>query len=136
MATTRVKLEGPLFDGRADEAAAEFCRALALEVAEIGRDWIKLDTQRMDKSGRGGTGAAAEGVELIAETPNYVIRGGIRKGRSSWPWLEGTSKRNQSTGFKGYHTFRRTRLRMRRQVTPYAQELLDKYLARMGGAEV
>lgn len=135
MARTKVILTGPLFDGSADEAATEFTRALAKEVAEIGRDWIKLDTTRMDKSGRS-TGAAAEGVELIGQGPNWVIRGGIRKGQYSWPWLEGESRRNESTGFKGYHTFRRTRLRMRRQVTPFAQEKLHEYLARMGGVEV
>ena len=133
MATTKVILSGPLFDGQADAAAADFTRSLTLEIAEIGRDWIKLDTGRMDKSGRGGTGAAAAGVDLVGQGLNYVISGGIRERMYSWPWLEGTSKRNQSTGFRGYGTFRRTRLRMRKQVTPFAQAKLNEYLARMGG---
>jgi hypothetical protein len=135
MATTRIKLSGPLFDGSAEEAAKDFTDSLAFEIAEIGRDWIKLDTQRMTKSGSD-TGAAAAGVELSGGNGQYIIRGGIRKGEYAWPWLEGTSRRNQSTGFKGYHSFRRTRARMRRQVTPWAQVELEKYLARMGGGEV
>lgn len=134
MARTYVRLTGPLFDGQAEDAAQSFLDELTAEIAEIGRDWIRLDTGRMDKSGRGGTGAAAAGAELIGQGRDWVIRGGTRAGEYSWPWLEGTSRRNQTTGFKGYKTFRRTRLRMRRQVTPYAQERLTAYLARMGGA--
>jgi hypothetical protein len=135
MATTRIKLSGPLFDGQAEKAAKDFTDSLAGEIAEIGRDWIKLDTQRMTKSGSD-TGAAAAGVELAGGNGAYVIRGGIRKGQYAWPWLEGASRRNQSTGFKGYHSFRRTRLRMRKQVTPFAELRLEEYLARMGGGEV
>jgi hypothetical protein len=133
MATTKIVMTGPIFDGQAEAAARDFTRALAAEIAEIGRDWIKLDTQRMDKSGRGGTGDAAGGVKLAGSGGSQVISGGIRKGVYAWPWLEGTSRRNQTTGFKGYHSFRRTRLRMRKQVTPYAQAELAKFIERMGG---
>jgi hypothetical protein len=135
MATTRIKLSGPLFDGGAEKAAHDFTDSLAFEIAEIGRDWIKLDTQRMTKSGSD-TGAAAAGVEMTGGNGAYVIRGGIRTGQYAWPWLEGTSRRNQSTHFGGYHSFRRTRLRMRKQVTPFAELRLEEYLARMGGGEV
>jgi hypothetical protein len=133
MATTKVTLTGPLFNGQAAVAARDFTRALSAEIAEIAQTWIKLDTARMDKSGRGGTGAAAGGVKISGEGANWVVSGGIREGEYSWPWLEGTSRRNQSTDFRGYHTFRRTRARMRKQVTPYAQTELAKFIERMGG---
>lgn len=133
MPTTKVSITGPVFNGQAAAAARDFAKALSTEVAEIGRDWIKLDTQRMDKSGRGGTGAAAAGVKLDGSGDNWVISGGVRKGEYAWPWLEGTSRRNQTTAFKGYHSFRRTRLRMRKQVTPYAQAQMAEFIARMGG---
>jgi len=133
MPTTKVTISGPLFDGRASAAARGFTRALAAEVAEVGATWIKLDTDRMDKSGRGGTGAAASGVKVHGEGSNYVVSGGISEGVYAWPWLEGTSKRNQSTEFRGYHTFRRTRLRMRKQVKPYAEQLLSEFIEKMGG---
>ena len=135
MANVKIVLKGPLFDGQASAAAKDFTDSLAHEVAEIGRDWIKLDTQRMTKSGSD-TGAAAEGVEMAGGNGQWVIKGGIREGRYAWPWLEGTSKRNQSTGFRGYKSFSRTTLRMRKQVTPFAQARLEEYLARMGGGEV
>jgi hypothetical protein len=134
MATVKIILSGPLFDGQASEAAKDFTDSLAGEVARIGRDWIRLDTQRMTKSGSD-TGQAAEGVELSGGNGQYVILGGIREGKYAWPWLEGTSKRNASTGFKGYGSFRRTTLRMRKQVTPFAQQRLEQYLAGMGGGE-
>lgn len=134
MPTTKVILSGPLFDGSAARAAADFTDSIANEIAQVGRDWIRLDTQRMVKSGSD-TGAAAEGVKLSGGNGAYVISGGIRKGKYAWPWLEGTSRRNQSTGFGGYHSFRRTRLRMRKQVTPFAQQRLEQYLAAMGGDE-
>ena len=132
MATTKIILSGPLFTGQATEAAREFTDSLANEVAQIGRDWIRLDTERMTKSGSD-TGQAAEGVKLSGGNGAYVISGGIHKGKYAWPWLEGTSKRNQSTGFKGYKTFSRTRLRMRKQVTPFAQQRIEQYLLMMGG---
>jgi hypothetical protein len=133
MPTTRVKLEGPLFTGEAAAAADEFTAALAAEIAAIGQTWIKVEANTFDKSGRGGTGRAADGVELVGQGRNWVIRGGIRAGEYSWPWLEGTSKRNQGNKFKGYKTFSRTRARMRKQVTPWAQEELSKFIAQMGG---
>jgi hypothetical protein len=133
MATTRLKLEGPLFDGEAEKAAAEFTDALAKRVALWGQLTVKIEAHGFDKSGRN-TGAAADGVELVGQGQNWVIRGGIRAGQYSWPWLEGTSKRNTTTQFKGYKTFSRTRARMRAQVTPWAQAELTKFVAAMGGA--
>lgn len=126
--------EGPLFDGRAEEAVQDFLRSTVREVAEIGRDWVRIEALGMDRSGRGGTGKAAAGVELVHRDRVSVIRGGIREGEYAWPWLEGSSLRNQSSSFKGYHTFRRTRLRLRRKATPLAQARLEEFIGRMGGA--
>lgn len=129
----KIKVTGPLFDGQADKAAAEFLASLTREIAEIGQTWIKTEASGFDKSGRGGTGKAADGVHLTGAGTSYVISGGIRQGEYAWPWLEGTSQRNTTTGFKGYGTFRRTTLRMRKQATTYAQELLDDFLLQAGG---
>jgi hypothetical protein len=134
VATTKITISGPIFDGRAAEAARDFADSLAGEVAEVGRDWIRLDTARMTRSGSD-TGQAAEGVELSGGNGSYVISGGIHQGKFAWPWLEGVSKRNQSTGFPGYHSFRRTRLRMRKQINPLAEKRLEEFLERMGGTE-
>lgn len=137
MATTKVILSGPLFDGAASAAARDFTDSLSHEIAEVAKTWIQIEAMGMDRSGRGGTGAAAAGVEGPAGGNGaYRVWGGIREGKYAWPWLEGESVRNQSTGFKGYHTFRRTRLRLRKQVAPLAELRLEEYLLRMGGGEV
>jgi hypothetical protein len=136
MPTTRVTLTGPIFDGQALAAAREMTDSLARELAEIGRDWIRIEAMGMDKSGRGGTGRAAAGVHLDGGNGAYRIFGGIHQREYAWPWLEGDSRRNQSTGFKGYHTFRRTRLRLRKQAGPYIEAKLQEYLALMGGGQV
>ena len=135
MPTTKVVLSGPLFTGEAAAAAKAYTDDINHELAEIARDWIKLDTGRMTKSGSD-TGAASDAVKLSGGNGAWTISGGISKGKYAWPWLEGTSKRNQSTGFKGYKTFSRTRARIRKQALPYAQQRLEQYLAQMGGGEV
>ena len=137
MPTTNVVLTGPLFDGQAASAARDFADSLAHEIAEIGKTWIQVEAHGYDKSGRGGSGAAAAGVKgPTGSNGTYTISGGIAEGKYAWPWLEGTSRRNQSTGFKGYSTFKRTRQRMRTQVTPFAQSRFEQYLLEMGGSSV
>jgi hypothetical protein len=139
MAASRVEVhmtrEGPLFDGRADEAVKEWLDVTKKEVADIGADWIRIAALGMDRSGRGGTGRAAEAVTVSRFGPFNDVRifGGMIKGEVWWPWLEGDSTRNIKSKFKGYHTFRLTRLRLRRYATPVAQKRLEEFIGRMGG---
>ena len=139
MAKSRMEVtmtrEGPLFDGEADAAVKEWLDATKLEVARTGADWIRIAAHAMDKSGRGGTGAAAEAVTVsrFGGFNDARVLGGMVKGRVWWPWLEGDSTRNVKSKFKGYHVFRLTRLRLRRYVTPIAQQRLEEFIGRMGG---
>ncbi len=136
MATTRITIQGPIFDGRAAAAASDFCDSISNEVAEVARTWIATEAHGFDRSGRGGTGAAAAGLEgPIGSNGQYVVRGGIRKGSYSWPWLEGSSERNRTTPFAGYHVFRRTRQRLRRQIGPLTELRMQEFIERMGGSE-
>ena len=75
-------------------------------------------------------------MKLSGSNGAWTISGGIAKGRYAWPWLEGTSKRNQTTGFKGYKTFHRTQLRLRKQALPFAESRMKEYIERMGGDQV
>lgn len=97
-----VKVSGPLFDGRIEHDAEELCSDITLEVAVNGRDLLDSNLNKV----------------LKKQTPYYRTR--IRVFRM-WPsakitdqgvvygdWLEGTSKRNEETRFKGYATFRKT----------------------------
>jgi hypothetical protein len=49
------------------------------------------------------------------------------------PWLEGKSKRNESTGFGGYHLFRKTAAALRKRAIDVLQHRLDEFIGRMGG---
>lgn len=129
MATSRinVSLSGPLFDDLEPGIVRDWLEATKREIADMGVK--ELDAIVMDKTGRG-TGHYQS--ELRTETRGDAIA--ITDPVIYGPWLEGVSKRNESTGFKGYHLWRRTRLRLRRTYKDVAQRKLDEYyLQRMGG---
>lgn len=123
---------GPIFDGRAELAVEEFEAAVTRDAAEIGRDWIRIAAMGMDKSGKA-TGAAAAGVGLFPITGGWRIFGAMEKGHVWWPWLEGVSKRNVGSKFKGYHAFRATTFKLRKQMPAIAELRLREYLPKMGG---
>jgi hypothetical protein len=131
--TVDCRVDGPLADGRADAVLRQWRDATVREITQAGRDYIAAEAQTFDRSGRGGTGRAAAGVQAHAAGGEGTITGGIREGEFSWPWLEGTSKRNFTTGFKGYRTFRRTRLRLDREAQAIGERELARVLPLIGG---
>jgi hypothetical protein len=128
-----VDASGPLFDGRGEAAIARFKDAAARKLADTGRDWIRIAAMEMDRSGRGGTGRAAQGVIIYERDVGYAIFGEQTEGVVWWPWLEGTSQRNRSTRFKGYHTFRTTRRRLADHMGEIIRPELDDLRRDLGG---
>lgn len=49
------------------------------------------------------------------------------------PWLEGTSRRNSTTRFKGYHSFRKATAAVQKQAQDIANRVLDRHINRLGG---
>lgn len=49
------------------------------------------------------------------------------------PWLEGTSSRNQSTRFKGYSSFRRTRDWLKKNTKRIIRPRVARLVQRLGG---
>lgn len=131
MATGLTKASGPIFDGRAERALQQYARDLRHSLAEIGQDWIQIEAMGMDKSGRGGTGRAAEGVRIITSNLQETLWGDMKEGEVWWPWLEGVSKRNHATRFKGYHTFRKIRFKITKYAVPYANAKIRVVIPRM-----
>jgi hypothetical protein len=140
--TVRVDLSGPIPDGAAPHIVNDFSEKATLRLAETAQDWIKVDANAMDKSGRGGTGRAAEGVTLSSRTSvafgvggsvTRVVFGEMIKGQVWWPWLEGTSKRNRSTHFTGYHTFRKNRAKLEDHLQEIIRPLVDDMVRQLGG---
>ena len=130
---TSVERYGPVFDGRAEIAVKEFEASVTREAAAIGRDWIRIAAAGMDRSGRGGTGMAAAGVGLYPVPGGWQILGAEITGTVWWPWLEGISRRNASSKFKGYHTFRTTKYKLSRAVPAIAELKMAEFLPQMGG---
>ena len=54
------------------------------------------------------------------------------KGYIYGPWLEGTSQRNQSTRFKGYGTFRKVKLWVKKRVPELLAKRIATFTAKYG----
>ena len=125
-----VGAHGPLFDGTASHVLEEYTRDVRQAIADRGVELLRAFP--MNKTGRahGGFQANLKTVDRgsAVAIPAPMIRGVV------WgPWLEGVSKRNESTKFKGYHLFRKTRLQLDREARDIAEKKLQEYLPRLGG---
>lgn len=112
---------GPLFDGRFQGAmdgiideAVEVLAGFALERVHF----------QLDKSIRNPTPYYETQItqQKISRGLEVVHDRGIIYG----PWLEGTSRRNASSKFKGYASFRKAAQQLQQQ----AQELVDNVIVR------
>ena len=120
-----VTYSGPLFDGRAKVAVREFLAAAVGKVTEMTDAELH---RAMGSRFRHPTGYFESRVQMVPVSElQRVISDPVIYG----PWLEGTSRRNQSTRFKGYKIWRRTRQKMRKLATPTAQAMLDAFIGRM-----
>ena len=125
-----VQVQGPLADGRAADAMDKWAERTAKALGDEGVE--RLRAFRMDKTGRAHGGFQAN-LHLIVAGPVARIPGPNIKGVVWTPWLEGTSKRNESTGFKGYHLFRKTRLVLQKRAPEVGQRELDRIMPEIGG---
>lgn len=126
------RVSGPLADGRADEASAEWARNTTQRLADEAVDI--LGSYEMNKSGRSRGNFRSE-LHERRKSDTLVTVPGMRVPGVTWgPWLEGTTQRNRSTKFKGYHLFRETARQLNQVAPDVAQEELDKVLPKMGGA--
>jgi hypothetical protein len=123
-------VSGPLSDGRAEKAVGEWqertTQALADEAVKM------LGGTVMDKGGRS-HGAFRENLHEVRKTRSDVtVPGPMIRGVTWAPWLEGTSTRNRSTQFPGYHVFSRTRAGLSQRATEIGQRVLDEVMGEMG----
>lgn len=123
-----ITLRGPIFDGRAEQAARELTGEILDRVAGHAMEGVQ---HNLDTSLRHPTPyyETQINVRSTAAEARVVNDRGVVYG----PWLEGTGSRNRTTRFKGYASFRRARDRTQRAVPGIAGNLIRKYRARMGG---
>src|SRR6266568_2625555 len=125
-----VSATGPLADGEAERAVTDWLDATVQAIAREGVGLLR--NFPMNKTGRA-TGAFQANLQLLRRGPDAVIPGPMISGVTWGPWLEGVSKRNRSTRFKGYHLFRLTRDELQRRAPGIAEAELQKYIGEMGG---
>lgn len=126
MSSFVVSKTGPLFDGRAEAAAAAACRDMEKSVATLGASIVR---SRLD-------------AVLKKQTPVYRLKVVAQPTHPNWriwdqrmvygPWLEGTGSRNKTTRFKGYRTFRITVIEIDKRARVMAPNILARYIGDMG----
>ncbi len=125
-----VKVSGPLFDGQADAAVKDWLTVTRKDLADRGAQILR--TFPMDKTGRSRGGFASH-IHVLQRGAMYEIPAPKERGVTWGPWLEGVTRRNESTRFKGYHLFRKTAQRLDKMARPYARDRLGRFIGRMGG---
>lgn len=128
--TVDADVTGPLADGTADQALQDWARNTAKAIADQGADMLRAFP--MNKTGRS-RGGFQSNINVLQAGPVATIPAPMIRGVTWGPWLEGTSKRNQSTRFKGYHLFRKTRQALQQMAPEIGQKELDKVMPRLGG---
>jgi hypothetical protein len=102
-----VSASGPLFNGTASALVSRFTRDGGEQVAR----WGESEVQRvLEQVLRHPTGYYQSQVTVnrVSNDSFAITDGGVVYG----PWLEGTSRRNAETSFKGYQTFQRVARRV------------------------
>lgn len=124
-----VTFDGPFFASfRRYAIMNEFFRSAVERVTELTEEELRVAFGRKFKHP---TGHFESQMQMtVVSDRQRVILDPVVYG----PWLEGTSRRNRSTRFKGYKIWRLTRQKMRRLGTEIAQAIWDGiYAGRMNG---
>ena len=115
----KMEVSGPVFDQRGGQMVDQAIRGAVRELVEKSEQ--RLDTLARPRPGgvylsksQGGrsTGNYRRNIsgKVSGATGSFFIRGEVTDGGVIYgPWLEGTGSRNQTTRFKGYRMFRKTR---------------------------
>lgn len=123
--TIDVSSSGPLFDGRAAAAVTAFLDEAKQEVGQQGLSDLHF---YMDAYFKHPTPYYETQVLSERQGNDVVIHD---RGIVYGPWLAGVGSRNQTTRFKGYAHWRRTRQGLEAKAPALLQHVLQKYLERM-----
>ncbi|MFG2913355.1 hypothetical protein ACGF0D_10750 [Kitasatospora sp. NPDC048298] len=105
-----VHASGPLFNGTASALVSRFTREGGEEVARWGEGEVQRVLEQVLRHPTGYYQSQVT-VNRVSSDSFAITDGGVVYG----PWLEGTSRRNAETRFKGYGTFRRVAERVEKR---------------------
>lgn len=124
---TRVTITGPIGDGRIPGMISQ----MIAEMMTVVANQAYADVRRnLDATIQFPTPYYETQVMVQQQHDDMVVHD---RGIVYGPWLEGTSRRNQATRFKGYHSFRKAADELRRQVPQYCQHVASQWLPRLNG---
>lgn len=126
--TVTLHKQGPLFDDAAPEIINGWLNDVKNDIANEGVTVLRSFV--MDESGRA-TGWYQSQVQTseLLEFHNIRIHDPVIYG----PWLEGSSKRNRSTRFKGYHLWRITAQELNVRAPQIADAKMPELIQLLGG---
>jgi hypothetical protein len=128
--TVKVKMTGPILEGRGPARLRPVVVRLNKRLADIGEEFI-AQKARIRPAGEFKTRAQAgkkvskgnyrrrirkELKGLVFKLTNSAIYG---------PWIEGTSSRNKTSRFKGYHIYRQAKQFIQSQIPKEARRTVD-----------
>lgn len=121
-----VKTRGTIFNKvESKSARRRLITAINKDVAESGVRRIKMQFDRVLQNPTGHLRSQIE--PALRGTHTIIWDQDIIYG----PWIEGTSDRNSTTNFKGYHTFSIVYQRLEKDIPRIAQKHVDRYLREM-----
>ncbi len=124
--TITVEASGPIFDGRAKQAAHDYLDKALMDVGQQGMADVHL---LLDQSIRNPTPYYETQITVERQGDDVVVHD---RGVVYGPWLEGVGSRNYpATSFAGYHSFRRAYQALDRKAEQIAEHALPPFLARM-----
>lgn len=142
-----MQCSGPLFDGRAGQAARDGAEAIRKRLAAETRKLvlavftarIKVNHGRFERSLA--TVGSSRAFETRGDGKSYTLPVVVDDTATDLvvttdlatygPWLEGTGSRNETTRFKGYHGFRMAGQAIERDAQALADDAFAPYLERM-----
>lgn len=119
--TFEVDVSGPLWDGRLQRAIEQAIPEAEKEIADHG---VVVVREELGKVVKRPTGHYQGEIQVDRAAGTRITDGGIVYG----PWLAGSSGRNRSTRFRGYHHWRVAVQRLRADAGDIAQHVIDRHL--------
>lgn len=120
-----VKLTGPLLTGKDVMVIKSFLLEAEDEVAQQASSYVH---QYLNSSIKHPTPYYETQITTQRLSGDAVVHD---RGIVYGPWLEGTSARNQTTRFKGYHSFQKALASTKKDVPRLVLAVMRRYLGKM-----
>lgn len=117
-----VNVKGPIFDGSVNKIMRQVVRDIQDELGDLAVDMVYA---HFDAVLQNPTGYLRSRVHARRDSDDMTVGdGGVVYG----PWIEGVSTRNQTTRFKGYHTYAKVTAEIDQKVEGTCDKVLGRYL--------